>query len=130
MEQIKIEQFAILSDNIPDNGFNIETEISFGAVKDQNIICLKLKNSFVSEEKTILTLVISCFFAIHPDSWKECTKDGVTTIGKKKAAHMAMHAFGTARGILFCKTEGTPFQQIILPPTNVEEICKEDFVID
>ncbi len=41
-----------------------------------------------------------------------------------------MLTFGTARGILFAKTEGTPYQQLLLPPTNVDAMIKEDYVIE
>jgi hypothetical protein len=37
---------------------------------------------------------------------------------------------GTARGILFAKTENTIFANIILPLINLENLIKEDVLID
>jgi hypothetical protein len=37
-----------------------------------------------------------------------------------------MHTVGTIRGILHCKTEGTPFNALILPPINVSEMVTGD----
>ncbi len=37
-----------------------------------------------------------------------------------------MLCVGTARGILHAKTEGTAFNDFILPAINVEELVEED----
>ena len=40
--------------------------------------------------------------------------------------HLAMLTGGTTRGILHAKTEGTCYNQYVLPTINVTEIIKED----
>jgi len=41
-----------------------------------------------------------------------------------------MHTVGTARGVLHSKTESTPFNGLIIPPINVEQIIQEDIVVN
>ena len=43
--------------------------------------------------------------------------------------HFAVQTVGTARGILHCKTEGSQFNGIILPPVNVTELVTEDMIL-
>ena len=45
-------------------------------------------------------------------------------------AHLAMITTGTSRGVLFAKTEATPFSKFIVPTLNVEEMIKKDAIFD
>ena len=129
MEQIKVEQFAILEDKIPQNEIGFAAELTHGVSKEDNVIAIRLKVSFSANEKLLLVCVVACMFKIEPDSWKEWVTDNKVIIPRGFLAHLAMHTFGTTRGILFMKTEGTPYQQLILPPTNVDALTKEDIII-
>jgi len=130
MEQIKVEQFAILEDKIPQNEIGFAAELTHGVSKEDNVIAIRLKVSFSANEKLLLVCVVACMFKIEPASWKEWVTDNKVIIPRGFLAHLAMHTFGTTRGILFMKTEGTPYQQLILPPTNVDALTKEDIIIE
>jgi hypothetical protein len=45
-------------------------------------------------------------------------------------AHLAMITTGTSRGVLFAKTEATPFSKFIIPTLNVSEMIYEDAIFD
>jgi hypothetical protein len=130
MDQIKVEQFAILENNIPHDDIGFSAELTPGASKEDKVIAIRLKASYTSNEKLLLVCVVSCVFKVEPDSWKEWEQDNQIIVPRGFIAHLAMHTFGTARGILFSRTEGTPYQRLILPPTNVDAIIKEDFIIE
>jgi hypothetical protein len=42
------------------------------------------------------------------------------------AQHLLVLTIGTVRGILHAKTEGTAYNQYVLPTINVAEMLKED----
>jgi len=130
MDQIKVEQFAILEDKLPQNDIDFSAELTHGASKEDKVLAIRLKVSYTSDEKLLLVCVVSCEFKIEPNSWQEWEKDNQVIVPRGFIAHLAMHTFGTARGILFSRTEGTPYQRLILPPTNVDAIIKEDFIIE
>ena len=44
--------------------------------------------------------------------------------------HIAAVTTGTSRGILFAKTEKTPFNNFILPPLNVKELVQSDGIFE
>lgn len=129
MQQIKVDQFALLAEKMPESHLKLETNIGLSADKAKRTLCVKLKNNLLSEENLILTLAISCFFEFSKDSWESMRQNEKYVITKSTISHLAMHTFGTARGILFSKTEGTPFCSFILPPTNVEEMIQGDIIV-
>lgn len=122
MTRIAVEQFALLSDRMPDNDISLSTELSFQySDEGQGIACIA-KFLFRADDKDVAVLVCRCEFGIHPDDAKSFVKDGEVRLPKSLLKFLALHTVGTARGILYCKTEGTPFSQMILPPINVDRM--------
>lgn len=74
-------------------------------------------------------LAITCEFEIEENDYKNIHKNEKTVIPKELLEYFAVHTIGTARGILFYKTESTPYNYIIIPPLNVSEMIKDDMVI-
>ena len=130
MKMIKVEQFAILSNNLSNDNIGFNTSISFGFNPSESEICVTTKYELMQEEEKLVMLDLSCFFEIHKDNWDSMKKDSKIIFPKDFLAHLAMHSVDTARGVLFCKTEGTVFSQFILPPINVASKITEDFSID
>lgn len=129
MQQIKIEQFAILSEHAPQV-FGIETNFSVGSDIVHHLLSLRLRINYCSDNNTLLTLTLVCVFNISEDSWQQFIVDSKIIIPRDFLVHMAVHTLGTARGVLFTKTEGTEWQNRILPPVNVDEMFKNDLVIE
>lgn len=130
MFKISVPQFAILSENC-ENTYNIETTTELKNAIDGSAVAVTMNFSFIgkSGEKAML-LQVTCEFGIHPDDLKSIISDNKVIIPKAVLEHFLVHTVGTARGILHCKTEGTPFNSIILPPMNVTNIIKSDMIIN
>ena len=77
-----------------------------------------------------MVLQVLCEFGIHPDDVQTLTLDGKVTIPKNIVDYFIAQTVGTARGILHCKTEGTSFNGIIIPPMDVTNIVESDMVIE
>lgn len=129
MDRISIEQFAILTESIPTNEINLGTQIDFKWSIEKKKIASVAKFVFVSSEVPILKLDVLCSFKIEESDWdRQKGENGSITLPKGFLCHIAMHTVGTARGILHCKTESTPFNCFIIPPINLEQIIQEDIV--
>ncbi|HAP30323.1 MAG TPA: hypothetical protein DCR26_09395 [Porphyromonadaceae bacterium] len=127
MDNIEVEQFAILSDGLPASGkVDFETSLGFMySVETKRIACVFiLLYSDSDSGAPLLKMALNCQFSIHPDDWNSMISDGVITIPKNLQEFLAVQTVGTSRGILFSKTEKTPFSQLILPPVNVAEMIK------
>lgn len=129
MQQIKIEQFAILSENAPAE-FKIETNFTAGTDVTNRITFMRLRVNYCVEGNILLTLTMICTFFIDAKSWEQLIKENKIVIPRGFLVHMAVHTLGTARGVLFAKSEGTEWQSKILPPINVDNIFKDDLIIN
>lgn len=81
---------------------------------------------FMQGKKVFLKIQVSCHFKIEESAWNSFIKQDQLVVPKGFLAHLAMITTGTARGVLFAKTEGTPFSKYIIPTINVAEMIKED----
>lgn len=119
MSRIAVNQFAILSDTYPDKEITLSTELSFQYSAETRQISCEVGYRFSASDDLFLVLKSQCEFVVHPDDWKTFVrKDGVS-IPKSVLELLAVHTIGASRGILYCKTEGTPFSQLMIPPINV-----------
>lgn len=123
MAKINVEQFAILASTLPSGtDISLSTELSFMYSLDSKRVACMLGITFSSPEEKIILLKIRCEFSIHPDDWATFINGNRLIIPKQLLDFFAMHTIGTARGILFCKTEGTPFNSMMIPPINVSSM--------
>ncbi len=129
MTRIQVNQFAILSDTL-DGSNNIDIECAMGFRASNLSIAVSAKFTF-SADVTLMLIDVTCVFDIDGVSWDSMVQnDGKLLIPKGFLAHLAMHTVGTMRGVLHCKTEGTPFNVLILPPLNVSDMIPEDVTLE
>lgn len=133
MRKITVQQFAILTETPPTSPQdNIELNIQVMpkySVEAQGI-ATSIKFQFLYDDKPFILLELTCEFQIEKTDWKEFVQGDKIVIPKFLLETFVVHTIGTARGIMYCKTEGTPFNIFILPPLNVTEFIKGDLVID
>lgn len=125
---IHLDQFAILSkENIESFGMNVSLNFKY-ADEGKKIACVVAFN-ILSGTKEIIILGITCDFEIQEEDWKTFQHGEEIVIPKDLLEFFAVHTIGTARGVLFCKTENTQFNHIVIPPINVSEMGLKDLVI-
>ena len=129
--KIKTDQFAIFEENFNKSEVvNLNTNLSFGLNSEDKVFLVTPKYTFEMDGKPFMTIQISCFFKIEEATWNSFKKKKQIVFPKDFVAHMAMITVGTSRGILHTKTEGTAFNDYILPPLNVAEMVVEDITFD
>lgn len=129
IRQIKTQQFAMFPEQLVNgNDVSIQSEFSFGVNKDITDIFCVTKLSYIQEEKLLLTAEVQCFFAISEDGCHQLLHQG--RIGVDFLRYLATIATGTVRGIIHTKTENTALNPIVLPPLNLVEAIKDDFVFE
>lgn len=105
----------------------ISSEFNFGVNKDiSDIFCLT-KISYLQEEKLLLIAEVICFFSINEEGSKQIVEHGRIDVDFLR--YLATIATGTVRGIIHTKTENTALNPIVLPPINLVEAIKDDFVL-
>ncbi len=130
MVKINVDQFATLVNYFPDEGLSYTVEVGFKSASSAKRIACVFSIELAHDERTILKLAISCEYDIQPDDWINRITNNTLIINKAELGFFANQTVGVARGVMFCKTEETPFSQFIMPPINLTKLIKEDFVIE
>lgn len=126
--EIGTSEFAIIdSVGINPKKIKFNTGLQFG-VSDANteIMCNVIIEFFSDEQKLLLKLRTENQFKVKPEDWTAFENDNILTIPKGFLVHIAMISVGSARGILHCKTENTPFNVFVLPLVDVAAMIVED----
>lgn len=126
MTRIAVNQFAILSDDLPQGEKKLSTEISFQYSQETRMIACEVGYKFNAGENPFVVLKIQCEFKIHEEDWGKFVSGKEVSIPKEVLEILAVHTIGTSRGVLFCKTEGTPFNRLMIPPINVARMMAEE----
>lgn len=130
MFRINVEQFAILVENFPLEKLNIATGLEVKYSLEGKSLAIVMTFNFISEEEKVMLLKLNCEFQIQEDDWNGQINDSRIIIPKSFIEYLVVQTVGTARGILHCKTEGTAFNHIILPPMNVSDMINGDMIIN
>lgn len=133
--KLNTDQFAVLRDMFrPDRPIVVGTQLSFGADEREKIVVVSASFRFESDESQapFIILETKAYFHIKPESWDSLydAEAKRLVLVKDFARHLSVIVIGTSRGILHNRTEGTDLNHVILPLINVEEILKEDVVIN
>lgn len=125
---IHLDQFAILCEDCKDEvGMNVSLNFKYGD-EGKKVACV-VAFDFISESEKVMVLKMTCEFEIQVDDWKTLRNDKEVVIPKDLLEFFAVHTIGTARGVLFCKTENTQFNYIVIPPINVSEMGISDLTV-
>ena len=128
MYGIHLNQFAILDkDNTEGIGMTVGLNFKY-ADSGKKIACTATFN-FLSGERKVMVLELTCDFEIEASDWETFKNEGKVVIPKGLLEFFTVHTIGTARGVLFCKTENTQFNHVVIPPINVSEMELKDLVI-
>ena len=126
---IHLDQFAILTSNKSDGDLGMNIELSYKYADKGKKIAYTAGFEFTSQEVKIMILGVTCEFEIHEEDWEKLNNNEEVVIPKELLEYFAVHTVGTARGVLFCKTESTQFNNVIIPPINVADLIKGNLVI-
>jgi hypothetical protein len=126
---LKTEQFATFEENYNkdyNKNSNLNTSLEFKVDKDSKQIGVFLTFTFEQRKKVFLRIQVSCHFGIKPESWNTCFLESKMVFPKDFMTHIAMITTSSARGILHSKTEGTLFNQFLLPIIDTTKLVNTD----
>jgi hypothetical protein len=133
LRKITTEQFAIIEIAFDDSKTNFElgTGLRFGFNADNRIVTPLLAINYSQEKSPFLLLEIGCHFEIIKEHWNTIFNSNTNELklSKELARHLVMLTVGTLRGVLHAKTENTPFNKFFIPTINVNELVKDDILI-
>jgi len=131
LADIILSQFAILEENFDqDKDFDLYIDVRFSYDAERKIIIPFVAVTYAQNNIPLLKIESGNVFYFIPEFLEEIQRDRQLIIPAGLARHLIMLTIGTLRGILFAKTEHTPFHHKVLPTINVTELIQEDVVLD
>lgn len=131
LKGIRTLEFAMIKEFYSENKSNIEfginAEFGIKSLEDYEIMCAP-EVAFLQEGKPFIKIKSACYFSVKPEVWNEFINNENQSIifPKGFTDHLLMLSVGTLRGILHAKTEGTIFNNFILPTINVTTLSEGD----
>jgi len=126
--------FAIIDQAYKKTGeTSLQSGLGFGVdVDDLTIVC-NVKFEFSrKKDQPFLILEVQGQFEIEPRAFTDLISqnDGSSLVKANLATHFAVLTLGSARGILHAKTEGTLYNQFLLPTIDVKQMITEDILLN
>lgn len=126
LSRIENRQFALLADIAENPNINVETSFAFSIAQNQSSIrCIGNFVYIQNGEKKVI-MEVACHFIIKPEGWDIMCHDKKMIVPKGLLQHFATIVVGTARGILFAKSEGTKLQGYFLPLVDLTQGITDD----
>jgi len=132
LRKVSNPEFASFDDvEIEDLKIGINLNFGFGINQDSKILGCEANFTFLSSNAPFLKLKVKCDFAIEPSSWQGFINEENKSIcfPLNLIHHLATITVGTARGILYAKTENTKFNKYFIPTLDITQSLKKDIQI-
>ena len=130
--KVETEQFAIFEENfkqdVTDSMFQVETYFSFNQA--QGVLVNRMAVIVLQQSSVNLKIAMVDYFKIAEESLSALTNDNRINFPQSFLQQLASLSFGTLRGVLVAKTEGTKLSNLILPPTYIGNLIDKNFVVE
>lgn len=127
--KVETEQFAIFEENIKqdvtDSTFQVETYFSFNQAQGVLANCMMV--IVLQQSSVVLKIAMVDYFKIAEESLSALTNDNRIEFPQSFLQQLASLSFGTLRGVLVAKTEGTKLNNLILPPTYIGNLIDKNW---
>lgn len=130
---IKTIQFAIFENHFDEEAdVELVTKIETKYDIKNKIIGIFLHSTFEQNKIPFIKIIINCNFKVKDESWEKLLNENHTKISFDKhfLQHLGIITVGTARGVLFAKTENTKFNNFILPTIDLTDMIEENAEIE
>jgi hypothetical protein len=130
---IKTEKFAYFDKvEIDSSNVEIQTQIRFNLTPSEHQLDVYVFFTFKSNDEIFIAIEVGCKFLIKEENWNlfHLADSKSIVFPKEFIRHLLVLTFGTTRGVLHAKTEGSDLNRYFLPTMNVEELITEDVVLN
>lgn len=107
----------------------IESNFNFSYNKENMVLRCTANLNFIQKNQIFLKTELQTFFDIAEETVEKLTKDGQITLPRIFLCQCASLAYGSFRGVIYMKTINTALNNLILPPMYLNEVIKDDMII-
>jgi len=124
LKDITVEQFATLFEPTNENNVKVGISLTIKSNYAHRAVALSLIARFVEEDRPFLQIEDTCHFLIHEEDWTRLSNGDTADVKlpKRLLINLFTIAVGATRGLLYGKTEHTPYNRFILPLLDATEM--------
>jgi len=122
--------FEEVFDSSDKANIDLDLNIGFQLSENLDIINCIFTITFSQNNNVFIKLKLSCSFKLEETTINSFKKDQEIIFPKHLMSHFGVITIGTARGVLHSKTDGSIFNDLILPTINLTEMIKDDIIFD
>lgn len=130
---IETSDFFFKKDVVLESGkIDVTTNFMFAVNKEAKLVKCIIDYTYVHQDEKIMSLTVSCIFAIEPQAFVEMICDNKFVIEPFLSQYLATINVGAARGEIHarCELNNSLLANVILPPINLVEALPNDVVIE
>ena len=129
ISHIETIQFAIFPDNfVNGQEVMVNTNCGYNVRSDLNQVRNVISVNYIQNEKLLLVVQLACYYDIAAEGFEAIKKEGKIPVDFLR--YMGSISVGTMRGVIHAKTEGTVLNPVVMPPINLEDMIKNDLLIE
>ena len=131
--KMELEQFALFEENLSEKQGEVQSQFQtqFSYDKEQDVLCSKIVVTLTGNEKILMKADMCSYFAFRKDSLEQMRNEaGHIVFVPQVLTQFASLNYGSLRGVLFLKTQGTQLANYILPPVLFGQIIDKSFVAE
>lgn len=120
----ELSQFAVLdeSPDVLENGLGIENSFRFDCDRDHRVVKCTVSTLLKAQDRIVLKFNLEGYFRISSGSFESIKKDGGIELPVDILIQFTSLVYGSARGVLYAKSMGTPFEKVVLPPVYFNKV--------
>jgi hypothetical protein len=130
---VKVEdkQYSVFNDTLAiDARIQQNIGYGFGVDIENQVVGVTMDFVLLKNSIPLLKSEIICYFEIEENAFNTICKENKVVLPSGFAKHLAMITTGTARGVLYANTKGTEFNKFLLGLINIDQIFKEDVIVE
>lgn len=108
---------------------DINNNIDFAFNLEERVLKCINDVVFMQGSTTVLKIQFCTYVEIHQDSMESLISEDKIVIPPVFLAQCASFGHGAIRGVMYLKTQNTPFEGVIIPPVDYRAVFKDSFVI-
>lgn len=131
--KMELEQFAMFEENLSQKMEEVQfqTQAQFSFDKTQNVLCSRITVMMSDSEKLLLKAIMCSYFTFRNDSIEQMrNENGQLVFVPQVLVQFASLNYGSLRGALFLKTQGSPLADYVLPPMFFGQIVDKAFMVE
>lgn len=122
--KLDLTEFATFghSYNDDENPMELSSSFQFAYNFDDDVVCCTTAIVITKAAAPVLKAELNSYFKIHEDSVGAMTDNDCVILPAGLMTQFASLGYGSMRGVIYVKTIGTPLENIVLPPNDVQNI--------